>query len=298
MIPLAPRQTALYWLAQGIVPIPLRWGSKRHVLLDWLPYQYTQPEAWRVVAWFDRPRLNVGLVCGPVSGNLAVLDFDGGPLAYAAWCAAQPVRQQTYTVKTARGVHAYFFLDTWPEAYALAKGVDVKLSGLVLAAGSRHPSGILYQVWRAVPIARVAGLEELLPGLTLTARTRSLESEGSDEQVARWPLRAELDGQGVVWRLKRFVSPAWLVRTYWHWPLVTDDEQWFHGSCPLHRPDVHPSFWLHDPTGRWGCFSRRCPGHRGGDVIDLYALQAQVSRETALDELSVILNRDIWHLGG
>ena len=43
--------------------------------------------------------------------------------------------------------------------------------------------------------------------------------------------------------------------------------------CPFHRSSSGKTLWISHGTGRWGCFSTRCPQHRGGDLLRLLTLR-------------------------
>lgn len=94
-------------------------------------------------------------ICTGTRSGIFVLDVDG-PDAAKALVALGPV-PQTYTVRTARGLHFYFKLPDFPvktSGGALAKGLDIRgEGGYVVAAGSRHASGHVYTVADPSPVA-------------------------------------------------------------------------------------------------------------------------------------------------
>lgn len=48
--------------------------------------------------------------------------------------------------------------------------------------------------------------------------------------------------------------------------------QFIRGLCPFHNHEGQKTFWADPNSGRWGCWSARCPRHRGGSFIQfLYA---------------------------
>lgn len=103
--------------------------------------------------WGVAPDANVGISCE--ASGLLVVDVDernGGD--------ADQVREwlgcgRTYTVRTGNGWHFYFSapegLERCPAR--IRAGVDLKFRGYVLGAGSVHPSGAIYQVADAAPVA-------------------------------------------------------------------------------------------------------------------------------------------------
>jgi len=104
-----------------------------------------QIEAW----WTEAPEANIGIACG--ESGLIVLDFDNGSVPEGFDLPS------TYTVKTARGLHLYYW-GTCRTAtmYDLAgnKIGDVKSAGgYVLGAGSVHPDGPVYTLINDVAVA-------------------------------------------------------------------------------------------------------------------------------------------------
>lgn len=61
--------------------------QKRPVVGDWGPYKERLPTEEELRGWFSRPRVAMCVVCGKISGNLEVLDFDWGGEKYEPWVA-------------------------------------------------------------------------------------------------------------------------------------------------------------------------------------------------------------------
>jgi len=83
-IPLA----AQAYLASGLSVLPARreGDEKRVALRAWKPYQNRLPTTDEVQAWFSNGHQALCLVCGGVSGNLEMVDFDLGAEAFEPWC--------------------------------------------------------------------------------------------------------------------------------------------------------------------------------------------------------------------
>ena len=150
------------YLEKGLSVFPLEPGSKRpyaKLLADrgyegsWKPLQEVRPSLEDLEYWFSKPA-NVAIVCGRVSGNLIVIDFDG-PGRFEEWYGglANYLKDRvrwTWRTRTGRGVHVYFRLKeaslvprTKPH---LKEGIDVKgEGGYVVAPPSVHPSGREYE---------------------------------------------------------------------------------------------------------------------------------------------------------
>jgi hypothetical protein len=113
-------------------------------------FQDATADQEQIAAWWDAtPEANIGIACG--ESSLQVLDFDHEE-DIPEWVSAV----QTFKVKTARGVHVYFW-----GARATAKmysesgrhiGEIKSNGGYVLAAGSVHPSGAIYTIIDDAPI--------------------------------------------------------------------------------------------------------------------------------------------------
>jgi len=99
--------------------------------------------------WGEIPDANIGVACG--ASKLIVLDFDSGA------APAELNLPKTYTVKSAKGFH-YYYWGTLPttKMYDQAGQLlgDVKSEGgYVLGAGSIHPDGPVYTVVDDSPVA-------------------------------------------------------------------------------------------------------------------------------------------------
>lgn len=51
--------------------------------------------------------------------------------------------------------------------------------------------------------------------------------------------------------------------------------------CPFHRSTSGKTLWIAHTTGRWGCFSTRCPQHGGGDLQRLLTLRGMPAEVAA-----------------
>ena len=74
-------------VAAGLCALPaLRRGDEKRVALpSWKPYQTRLPSSDEIDAWFTESIGAMCLVCGTVSGNLEMIDFDLGGEAFDAW---------------------------------------------------------------------------------------------------------------------------------------------------------------------------------------------------------------------
>ena len=68
----------------GLCALPARVKEKRPALSGWKAYQARLPTEEEITRWFGNAG-GVCLICGGVSGNLEMLDFDLGGEAFQAW---------------------------------------------------------------------------------------------------------------------------------------------------------------------------------------------------------------------
>lgn len=71
--------------AAGLCVLPARWPAKRPAIGAWKDYQARLPTAAEVAAWFANPHPACCIICGVVSGNLELIDFDCAGEAFSAW---------------------------------------------------------------------------------------------------------------------------------------------------------------------------------------------------------------------
>ncbi len=107
--------TARAYVAAGLSIIPIRVdGSKAPDIPSWERFKYHLPRATEIRDWFHRSDpAGIGIVAGPVSGNLVVLDFDDRG-CYDAWKAIVKQKRPRLWAKLVRiatpsgGRHIYF----------------------------------------------------------------------------------------------------------------------------------------------------------------------------------------------
>ncbi len=69
----------------GLCVLPARFPEKRPAIGTWKDYQARLPTTHEVAAWFANVQQGLCLICGAVSGNLELLDFDCAGEAFDAW---------------------------------------------------------------------------------------------------------------------------------------------------------------------------------------------------------------------
>src|SRR5689334_9400452 len=100
-------QAALTYAACGFSVVPL---SGKRPTIPWHSWQSRAAPEPLIRQWCAAGLLsNVGLVCGPASANLVVLDLDD-PSGYTAFASTFSALANTYTVATGGGLgkHLYF----------------------------------------------------------------------------------------------------------------------------------------------------------------------------------------------
>jgi hypothetical protein len=132
-----------FYLKQGFNVIPIGDASKQPII-DWKPYQTRKLTAAEIEQWFfSGATINIGIICGAVSENLVVLDFDEEKV----YDKVKEYLPDTFKTRTGRGIHVYYRAEYAVRGFKIADlGMDIKgEGGYVLAPPSLHPSGIFYE---------------------------------------------------------------------------------------------------------------------------------------------------------
>lgn len=69
----------------GLAVLPAKLPDKRPAIGAWKNYQSRLPTTVEIQAWFANTHDGCCLICGAVSGNLELIDFDCAGEAFAAW---------------------------------------------------------------------------------------------------------------------------------------------------------------------------------------------------------------------
>jgi putative DNA primase/helicase len=140
-------EAALEYDKLGFSVIPVSYGTKKPSV-EWKQFQERRPSQAELKAWFDNGiEHNIGVVCGPISGNLTVLDFDDDDAAQKFLTDGfSEIQQATPVAKTSRGYHIYFRTQEPVRSFNVP---ELKLNVLgvghfVMAAPSKHPDGMEY----------------------------------------------------------------------------------------------------------------------------------------------------------
>jgi len=158
--------TTLYYakelyLKNGLSIIPLRPKSKEPAIDSWKPYQERRATEEEVEKWFRNTNNNIGIICGTISGNLVIIDFDSEEL-FQKWYEIidkeypeiRDIILNTWIIRTGRGRHIYLrvnedekeFKERFRNKPKLIDDVDIKgEGGYVVAPPSIHPNGKQYE---------------------------------------------------------------------------------------------------------------------------------------------------------
>ncbi len=170
LLPLKPKDKEPYWPL-----LPLVNGKP-----SWAVYRKKPPSTDDIKAWFEyNPDVNIGIITGPSSmGGLYVLDLDGKtPSTFGHL-------PMTAIVKTGRpnGWHYYFTHSRELKTFSFGRIGSLQGAGsYVVAAGSIHPSGAVYEYAEGLSLEQI----ELapLPDWLADGRKRKKYIPNCKEQV-------------------------------------------------------------------------------------------------------------------
>lgn len=99
------------YLAAGLCALPANRGEKRPTVGQWKRFRGRLPTAAELSAWFANGPDAVCIVCGAVSGNAEMIDFDAGGELFDAWAGRiAPELLARLAVETSRsgGRHVFY----------------------------------------------------------------------------------------------------------------------------------------------------------------------------------------------
>lgn len=270
-------ESARQWRHLGIGVIPICRRSKTPAIESWKRYQSELPTSRQLEIWFESGRYNLAVITG--WRGLAVLDWDD-MWKYSGWLANMPTDQAiailgTYQVRTARGLHLYFF--TQEETQTVPNhdaGWDVKAAGgYVLGAPSVHPSGHIYKsLGEPSRIAEIATMWDLVkkPAPTISARVAQRDHRILD------PFDAAMCDESAGISIADVNAAHSIYEIFG----LTASQRRAMVKCPFHD-DHHPSCVIY-PDGGFKCFA--CGAH--GDFVDFYGALKGLSVREVLKEMA------------
>jgi hypothetical protein len=272
---------ALLFFDLGVKIVPCRPKSKAF-LAGYGPHKKHITDDITLARLLDKRPFNYALVTGTGRGptgrgqkRLVVIDFDA-PEVFAAWQRQAGVLANTFTVKTARGYHIYY----WADDVRSWRGTGFEVMGVgkaVMGVWSVHPGGTRYTPQNRPWIRTI----ESLADFPLLSDMRPVLPKAP-------AVRPDRLGGGIVSKIKRTVfildvienRPVLAQRVR----LQSSDGgrgRWYAGLCPFHE-DRNPSFWVDAQRNLFGC--RACSAH--GDVINFLALLEGKTPRTVIRELT------------
>lgn len=155
-------EAANEYIKIGLSIVPLKAGSKIP-FVQWKDYQKRLPSQQDLDEWFhDHPERNIGIVCGEVSNNLVVLDFDDEEVGQQWMRKHVYLCRETWIVKTNQGYHVYFRIPEPPSTFSFEGGEVKGAGGYVVAPPSIHQSGKKYEFTNmAEEIAMITSLVDI-----------------------------------------------------------------------------------------------------------------------------------------
>jgi hypothetical protein len=149
-----------YYENENLNVIPLIYGDKKPIS-EWKEYQTRRITKEEIDRFFlpDQKARNIGVVCGAISDNLYVLDFDSEDVYQRFF----KKKDGLTVVKTGRGYHVYFKAETPVRTLKIHDSEGREIATLkgegsyVVAPPSRHPSGCYYEFIQRGEIPRLQG---------------------------------------------------------------------------------------------------------------------------------------------
>jgi len=173
----SPLERALRFLKLGIAPIPLPLGKKSPPCIEWGEFSRRMPTEVEVRGFFEGNTRNIGLAMGAVS-KLVAIDLDSNEAI--AW-AGKHLPTTAMRLKTSRGEH---WLYRHP-GHEITNKVKIRIGdkrlpldvrgdgGYIVAGGSLHPSGFIYQEIGDWDLIRRDQIPEFVPSWLDSATTPS-----------------------------------------------------------------------------------------------------------------------------
>jgi hypothetical protein len=266
---------AFVWHDEGVSVVPAQPRSKA-VRIPWRRFEITPPSIDTLKYWFSSGVMNIAVVCG--SGGLLVLDFDQAD-QYEAWKVKAGDLADTYTEKSARGFHLFYKVDD-PQTRRFIECEALGLGHLCLVSPSIHPTGAIYfSPDKCAPLRKVR-----------TSQLFSLLSEPPKPEVKKDPAelskaKSESTSSDPIGKIKAALPLLSYVNQLTELKPSGGNGRWYLGHCPFHE-DQEPSFYVDSKREIWRCYSPSCKGHKGGDVLNLYALRNNITVYEAIKRLA------------
>jgi hypothetical protein len=129
----------------GLNIIPISYGEKKPTS-KWKEFQHKKLSQTEFEHAFGISKpVNIGVVCGEISGNLVSLDFDDLP-NFHRFFPNKDLQRETAVVQSSRGCHVWIRTTEPVKSFAVPElKMDVLGEGkLAIAPPSLHPTGAIY----------------------------------------------------------------------------------------------------------------------------------------------------------
>ena len=204
---------AIYYLRNGLNVIPLRYKDKKPIL-QWDKYQEQRVTQKEIENWFKDKNVNIGIICGAVSGNLMVLDFDSEEVFYNFLMKLDDdllnAIRNTWIIKTGKGIHVYFRTPNPIKTRRFRDlGIDIQGEGsYVVAPPSIHPNGSIYEFKRLADSIYILSEGQLNKLLNILEEMRKKPSKEDKQKEPAKQLRELTDDQ--IEKVINLFLPYWV----------------------------------------------------------------------------------------
>lgn len=277
---MTPLSQALKWHNLGLTVLPCYGGSKS-ILKGYCKDSTLSVREY--VNLFARGKLNLCLVTGQANNglHLVILDFD----CDSSW------NGETYTAKTKRGKHCYFWTREKPGNLACEQA-EIKCNSAKVMIPPSRVREWQYQVMDDREIREVDKIEDVIECVFLPSKEKNVTVNVTVNVIVCGDVFS-FTRQSAIQTIKECVPISYLFPDY----IVTgsgmtEGKAMAHCPSSAHkRGDLHPSLSLDLLTNRFNCFKPDCPFHlpRGGDVLDAYRIMYNVGLSQAIAELMEIV---------
>ena len=170
-------------LSGGFSIIPIGNDKKPPRGIRWKRYQSEHASESTLRKWISRDDVTgLAVVCGKVSGNLVMRDFDSVQ-AYEGWAKAHPELAAILpTVETARGRHVYF-ASSYLKSHTCADGEYRAEGNYAILPPSIHPSGVIYTWLIPLPDGDLPFIDDPESAGLLHRDTEQTEPTEQTEQI-------------------------------------------------------------------------------------------------------------------
>jgi hypothetical protein len=199
-------EAALDLREEGFSIIPCS-SNKKPCIESWKKYQKEIADENTVRQWFENTENNIGIVCGEVSGNLIVFDFDDMASGetwrkdHAFLINGAPV------VRTGRGLHIYIKTET-PIRSSRCESFEVRSEGCyIVAPPSVHESGAVYALISG-DLAKIPTIPAEFLGLDTRPLIEQAKELSEEKKLIEGNRNSELFADACAMRARGFGAEA------------------------------------------------------------------------------------------